>query len=384
MRPWFAAAAALWLFGTAAWAKPGSEPGPALRLDVTGPAVDALPGPRCDATDIPDTPARAIRLSDGTVQLYDTWSRNRVDSGPSLLRVRRQCAVVLTGAGRDDPAAYDDAAWIAAPWTPDGHTIWAVVHNEFHGQKRPKLCPSGRYMDCWFNALTEAVSRDGGRTFERAPGDALVAALPYRYDQVGIGHHGYFNPSNIVTFEGAQYMFAFATRAGAQRPGNCLLRTAAVGDARAWRGWDGAAFGASFIDPYTEAGVPEKHVCAPVGPGQLRWPVTSLVRHGADGVFIASMQDGERGGGVFYATSRDLLHWSDPALLMPATGLGTWTCADPAPAAYPSLLDPGSGDRNFETVGATATLFMTRFVVKDCRTSMDRELVRWPVRISGP
>ena len=373
------ALAAVLLLCPAAWA----EPGPGLRLEVTAAAVDALPEPRCDANDIPDTPARAIRLGDGTVQLYDSWHDNRVDSGPSLLQVRRRCAVVLTGAGRDDPGAYDDAAWIAAPWTPDGHTVWAIVHNEFHGHKRPKLCPSGKYMDCWFNALTAAVSRDGGRTFVRVRGDALVAALPYRYGQVGLGHHGYFNPSNIVTYDGAQYMFAFATRAGAQRPGNCLLRTTAVGEARSWRGWDGGGFGVTFIDPYMEEGAPEKHVCLPVAPRQLRWPVTSLVRHGVDGMFIALMQDGARGGGVYYATSRDLLRWSGPALLMPAVGPGAWTCADPAPVAYPSLLDPESADRNFSTVGSTAMLFATRFAVQDCRLSMNRALVRWPVRISA-
>ena len=65
-----------------------------------------------------------------------------------------------------------------------------------------------------------AAGRSGAR-----PGRALVAALPYRYDEVGRGHHGYFNPSNIVELDGAHYMFAFATRAGLQREGNCLLRT---------------------------------------------------------------------------------------------------------------------------------------------------------------
>ncbi len=239
-------------------------------------------------------------------------------------------------------------------------------------------------MDCWFNALTAAVSHDAGRSFQRVPGRALVAALPYRYDEVGIGHHGYFNPSNIVTLAGAQHMFAFATQAGAQRPGNCLLRTTAISQPEAWRGWDGTAFQVAFINPYTEPGPPERHVCAPVGAGRLLWPVTSLVRHQPSGLFIALMMNGVRGGGVHYATSPDLLQWSAPALLMPALGMGAWTCADPPPLAYPSLLDPDSADRNFETVGAGATLFATRFNVAECRTGMDRELLRWDVRISAP
>ncbi len=290
----------------------------------------------------------------------------------------------MTGAGLDDPGAYNDRAWITAPWTADGRTIWAIVHNEFHGHLRPALCPTRRYMDCWFNALTEAVSYDAGHSFRRAPDRALVAAVPYRFDQLERGHHGYFNPSNIVTMDGARYMFAFATQANAQRPGNCLLRSTEPENAASWRGWSGAAFAVTFINPYTEPAAPEQHVCAPVAPASLRWPVMSLVRHEESGLFIALMQDGSRAGGVFYSTSADLLNWSAPALLMHTIGLANWTCTDPAPIAYPSLLDPASHDRNFETVGSDATLFATLFNVADCRTGMDRQLVRWTVHIVPP
>lgn len=86
---------------------------------------------------------------------------------------------------------------------------------------------------------------------------------------------------------------------------------------------------------------------------------------------------------MFYATSPDLLHWSAPALLLPAVGLGAWNCADAAPIAHPSLLDPAAADRNFETVGVAAVLFATRFNVKSCRAA-GRELVRWDVRVAAP
>jgi hypothetical protein len=358
-----------------------AQPAPALLLELAGGPVTALSPSACEGRDLPDAPARAIRLANGTVQLYATDRDNRVNAGPDLLHLRHGCAVVLRGAGNDDPSAYDDRAWIASPWTSDGRTIWAVVHNEFHGHLRKPLCPTGRYMDCWFNALTLAVSHDAGRTFRRAPGRALVAALPYRYDELPLGHHGYFNPSNIVSLNDALHMFAFATHANAQRAGNCLLRTTGIEQADSWRGWDGAAFAVSFADPYAGPVKPEQHVCAPVGVGALRWPVTSLVRHQPTGLFIALMQDTARGGGVYYATSPDLLRWSAPALLMSAIGPGAWTCTDPDPIAYPSLLDPASTDRNFETVGATAALFATRFNVEHCRTGMNRSLARWTVRI---
>ena len=233
-----------------------AQPLPGLQIDVIGEPAPALQrqSSACDARDYPDTPARAIRLFDGRVQLYATDRENRVNFGADLLHLQHDCAVVYRGGGNDDPSAYDDRSWLASPWTDDGQTIWAVLHNEFHGQLRKALCPTERYMDCWFNALTLAVSRDGGRSFQRAPGDALVAALPYRYDDVGLGHHGYFNPSNIVSVRGDRYMFAFATRANAQRPGNCLLRTDAIDRAISWRGWDGTAFAVRFVDPVCRAG----------------------------------------------------------------------------------------------------------------------------------
>ena len=337
--------------------------------------------PACDSRDFPDAPARALRLADGTVQLYATDRENRVNAGSDLLHLQHRCEVVYRGGGNDDPGAYDDRAWLTSPWTHDGRTIWSVVHNEFHGHLRKALCPSGQYMDCWFNALTLAVSHDGGQSFQRAPGNAVVAALPYRYDEVGLGHHGYFNPSNIVSLNGALYMFAFATRANAQRSGNCLLRTDAIDRAAAWRGWDGTSFAVEFANPYAGPVQPERHVCAPVDVGALRWPVTSLVRHAPTGLFMVLMQDTAPGGGVYYATSPDLLQWSAPALLLSAVSLSAWTCGGPDPIAYPSLLDPASADRNFETVGAGAVLFATRFDASGCHPGADRSLVRWTVQV---
>ena len=231
---------------------------------------------------------------------------------------------------------------------------------------------------------TAAVSRDGGQTFHRLPGRALVAALPYRYHQLERGQrHGDFSPSNSVTLSGAQYMFAFATQARAQRSGNCLLRTTAVGTPGPWRSWNGAAFGAPFVDLEARPVQPETRNCAPVEVDRLRWPVTGLVRHAASGLFIALMQNRARGGGVFYATSPDLLHWSTPALLLPAIGPGAWSCADPAPIAHPSLLDPAAADRNFETGGVAPVLFATRLDVRNCRAA-GRELVRWDVHVAAP
>jgi hypothetical protein len=358
---------------------------PELRLAVAGNAATVFSKARnaCDPADIPDAPARAVRVASGGVQLYATHFHNRRLVGPNLLAVSNDCRVVFQGNERDDPAAFDDREWIASLYTPDGRTIYAAIHNEFQGHRRPALCPSGRYIDCWYNAITAAVSRDGGMTFNRlVPKADLVAELPYRYDEVTGHHAGYFNPSNMVLVDGQLYMMVFATEVRAQKPGNCLLRTGRIQDPSAWRGWDGVGFNASFVDPYAASGARDVHVCTPVGVGRLRWPVTSLVRHAQTGVFIALMMNGARDGGVFYATSHDLIEWSAPAKLISGAGEKAFQCGDPEPLAYPSLLDANSPDQNFMTVGATAELFLTQFKVTGCKTSMDRDLIRIPVSIS--
>jgi hypothetical protein len=358
---------------------------PVLRPD--GPAVVVFSHARdaCDALDIPDAPARAIRAADGSVQIYATHFRNRRLVGPALRAVRPDCRIVYAGGGQDDPAAYDDRTWIAAPYTRDGRTVFAVLHDEFQGHRRPALCPTRRYMDCWYNALTLAVSHDAGQHFARV-GDT-VASLPYRYEAV-VGHHaGYFNPSNIVAFDGGWAMFAFATHAGAQAEGNCLLRTTDLADPASWRGWNGAAFAVRFIDPYRAAAPPEEHVCTPVAPRALRWPVTGLVRHAPSGRFLALMQGGGGlpGGdapGVYVSTSADLRDWTAPVRIFAAIGPAQWRAGEAPPLAYPALLDPASPSRSFETVGAQADLFLTRFNPCGAALCMDRDLLRVPFRIS--
>lgn len=333
----------------------------------------------CDQLDIPDAPARAIRTKDGRVELFAPHFANRRLIGSDLLRVVPGCGVVYAGAESADPSAFDDRGWIAAPYTADGQHIAAVIHNEFQGHRHPGLCPTGRYMDCWYNALTLAISSDSGAHFSR-PQSALIASVPYRYDEIVGAHRGYFSPSNIVSTADGFAMFVFATQARAQRPGNCLLRTRSLNNAGAWRGWNGHDFAVRFVDPYRESGDLDSHVCAPVAPQSLRWPVTSLVLHEPTGRFIALMMNGKTG--VYASVSTDLITWSDPTLIFKARGPNDWICGDETPMAYPSLLDPASRSRSFESVGYISQLYLTRFNPSNCKLGMDRDLIRFPVAIN--
>jgi hypothetical protein len=57
----------------------------------------------------------------------------------------------------------------------------------------------------------------------------------------------------------------------------------------------------------------------------------------------------------------------------------TYECGDPDPVAYPSLLDPESKARNFETTGKRAYLCFTRSNYRFCSETLDRDLVRVPI-----
>ena len=371
---------------------PAGAAAPELALTAAGPAemVFRWRTDACAPDDIPDAPARAFRDEAGTVHLFAAHYINRALLGSSLDAVRPDCAVAFMGDKLDDPEKFDDRIWLAAFHTDDGRTIAALAHAEFHGHRRPALCPSRQYSACWWNAVLGLVSHDGGRRFERAPGaGAVVAALPYAFDASAGRPTGYFGPSNILTLNGAQYAFVFAEEWRDQKRGACLLRTRTPLDPTSWRAWDGAEFAVALTRAGASDGPPAKHVCTPV-PG-LGSTMAAIVRHAPTGaivgLFAAKRRNAETGTdatGIWYATSRDLLRWSEPRLLLEAPLMFAYSCGAKAVYAYPSLLDPASASRNFDSVSGRAYLYLTRFNMAGCTLTMDRDLVRFPVRIAPP
>ncbi|MBX6366516.1 MAG: hypothetical protein IRZ04_00965 [Rhodospirillales bacterium] len=360
---------------------------PALTLSASGEPETVVAWQRdaCDRRDVPDAPARAFRDADGKVRLVAAYARARSLTGDSLDTVRPDCAVVYEGSGRDDPALNDDRSWISSFYTLDGRSVFALVSNEFHGQRRPHLCPSGEYMRCWRNSVTEAISTDGGRRFApiAEPPAHVVAALPYPYAGDVGRRTGYFAPTNIIRHGDHWYAFVWAERYEAQKRGACLLRTDDLADPRAWRGWDGAGFTVRFVDGAREpVAAPERHVCKPVAPGILGNTVRSIVLHRPTGTFVATFA-GTRDGvtGIWASLSRDLVSWEKPQLVWKAPLLFRYGCGDEAAFDYPSLLDPAAKSRNFEDIGDTPYLYMTRLNLKGCKVTWDRDLVRLPLRI---
>jgi hypothetical protein len=91
---------------------------------------------------------------------------------------------------------------------------------------------------------------------------------------------------------------------------------------------------------------------------------------------------GEMASGIYYSTSEDLIHWTPRRLIMEVESRHTYRCGDPNPVAYPSVLDPDSTSRNFETTGKEAYLYFTRSNYQSCRETLDRDLVRIPIEFS--
>jgi hypothetical protein len=379
-------------------APPEPPPAPAIALRIV-PAPGAVPEvvfdwseQRCAETHVPDTPARAFRDAAGTVHLIATHHANRALTGPALDALAPRCEVLLASARADDPAALDDLTWLASTYTEDGRTVHALAHHEYLGHLRPGRCAGSSYQECWSNAVTFAWSADGGRSFRQPPAPGrFVAAPPYRYGGDQGRRVGYFNPSNIIARDGWYYVMLFAEQQGAQARGVCLLRTRDLADPSGWRAWDGEAFRVRFADPYREAVLrPERHVCAPLAPDRLSNLVTSLTRHEASGLYIALSAghralrpDGDKVTGIFAATSPDLIHWSAPQLVWAAPILWRHGCDDGTPVFYPSLLDPDTPSRNFETVDDRGFIYFTSLNLSNCKVTWDRDLMRLEVVISS-
>jgi hypothetical protein len=335
---------------------------------------------RCEDLDIPDLPVRAFRGSDGRAQLIAAHFVNRRFIGQNLDHVTHDCSVVLGSDFNPDPAAFDDHEWIAAPYTPDGTTVYALVHDEYHGWEHPGQCAAGTfYIKCWYNAITLAVSTDGGRSYTDHPSPRLVASVPYRYVP-GDGPTGVFSPSNIVhnPKDGFFYSLVYVNLRDTY-VGNCLIRTTNLADPGSWRAWNsGTSFGTTFVDPYGSNDAPLTHLCAPVQPGNLQPNSLTYSTVARQWLLLGQGLDG-----AYFSLSPDLINWTTPKLFFPAQSTWDYQCGDPDPIEYPSVIDPISTDRNFQTVGDTAYLYFTQFHYSGCQQTLDRDLVRVPIQITA-
>lgn len=356
-----------------------------VRIVVTGgkQTVFDWSKQRCEDLDLPDLPARAFRDAHGRVQLIAAHYIDRRLVGRDLNHLEHPCGVILHSDFNPDPAAFDDHEWIASTWTSDGKTVYALLHDEYQGWTHPGQCPSGDWETCWWNTVTAAVSTDGGRTYTDATPSRLVASVPYRY----VPDSGTFGPgwpTNIVRSGGYFYSIVYVKWQPVGQPDldrNCLMRTTDLADPSSWRAWnDAAGFTTSFIDPYTDSSPPEPHFCQGVVPttseGMLVPGSLTYSTVARQWILVGVLADG-----FYYSLSPDLIHWTTPVRFYAGRAVWAYRCGKHDPIHYPSLIDPSSRSRNFQTVGAHAYLYFTDFHREGCSIGLDRDLVRVPVEI---
>jgi hypothetical protein len=360
-----------------------------LRLTLVGAPVTVYAAgsvESCGPTDLPDGAARAIRLSDGTILMMASSAENFPFRGRSLLDMRKSCHPLFHGKQSDDPAAFDDRGWLLTPFSRDGTHILGLIHNEFQGQRRAWLCPDRKYVSCWYNAVTAIVSDDSGATFHRPVGISLIAAPRYRFADT-VGHQaGYFGPTDIVPLEHEDAFMVYTPRTRDQNAGNCLLASETPMKPASWKAFDGNGFTIGLsVDPYAGRPAARPQPCTPIAPAILRWPVTALALQTASNTYVALMvgTDANASTGIFYATSKDMIHWVGPAKLLADTVPSHFRCGDPPPRLYPSLLDPTSTDGSFATIGSQAWLFSTSIPVSHCHLQLlQGSLTRQQVDVS--
>jgi hypothetical protein len=304
--------------------------------------------------------------------------------GPDLNNLTTDCRPILRSTYDPDPSRYDDSEWLASPYTEDGITVYALVHNEYRGHTHPGVCPTRDYFDCLDTSLTLAISTDSGMTYtqvEAAPGH-MVARLPHAYLERA-GPFGVRNPSNIIKArDGYYYAFSNISQYDTQLQWTCAMRTTDLSDPRSWRYWNGSSFDGRFIDPYLDPDAPPAaNTCVGLDRNNL---VPSLSESVTFNTYLnryvmvglsADTLGGREVWGIYYTFSDDLLHWTPRKLLaeMPLP----WTVANTGSdmsILYPALLDPNSQTRNFDTTGKTAHLYFTR--MNHGAGSLDRDLIR--------
>jgi len=343
---------------------------------------------RCEDEQIPDLAVRAFRDSREQINLVMSNPSTSRLIGEDLNSLTPDCKQLMESQKDPDPANFRDNEWIASPYTLDGETIYALVHNEYQGHTHPGQCPQNDYFPCWYNSVTQFISIDSGATFDpiRDAPDHLVAASPARYEP-GKGPYGMRSPSNIIKGPGGYY-YAFLSYHGVNSNPQqvCLTRTNDLTDPGSWRFWDGNGFNGQFLNPYTESiEKPSENTCPALAPNEIGSSLygsvtfnTYLNRYVLIGL-SADQISGREVWGFYFSTSADLINWSRRKLIMEVPL--PWTVEFPGSDLsflYPSLLDPDSASRNFETSDDQAYLYFTRNNFG--HASLDRDLVRVPVR----
>ena len=336
------------------------------------------------------------------------------------------------------PDHYYTGLWMVAPFTTDGANIYALVHNEFHGEwtgSNYRCAVQNNeisiHLPCDYWNLVSAFSTDGGRNFAlrqmRRNWNQPAIALADRYRPNWFPDHknhsiqlpqGMGAQTNIIEQNGFAYVLAqqIGTRhlvPAADMGRTCLFRAPVPLTATSnWQGWGGADAGWINL-PASYPTAPQPPPCAPVLKGMFRFswsfnpalgqfiliglnnrgayrrqscPAADPTVRNSDEAFVYATATADLPKGKF-----TMVTW--PTCLLRINWFDRWGKNLPTKvgAAYPSLLDPtsptlqpgGGTDLNFQYSGSQPYLYYTRLnSFKATGNLNDRDVVRWQLSVS--
>jgi hypothetical protein len=333
---------------------------------------------RCDAKDFPDVALRVLNEGgDDEKILSSNWSNRLRKLDVSTMHVQPACASAFKSDRQADPSLYNDFSWIAA-LASDGKAVHALIHHEYHANEHPAKCRFQIYEPCWYNTIIYARSDDGGKTFHESAPPKVVAAPPYQQEEGQGKRRGFFNPSNIIFYQGYWWTYIYTAGWNGQRFGSCLFRSSDLSDPGSWRAYDGADFTSDFPDPYVSQPKSDTRPCLPI----FDQSVGSISKT-SDGRFVSVFTRHEKsrdtaGDNRFHvdlAWSGDLIHWSAPEELTEITDVSASDCSLNARYAFPALVSIENGVIRQGELRGRIYLSMVRFNIEDCKLTLNRDLV---------
>ncbi|MFL9828563.1 hypothetical protein [Rhodoplanes sp. SY1] len=352
-------------------------------------------GHRCNPPPRPDAAVRFFRgLNDKPFVIIG----DKVNRIASVQRFSSfdvgNCGTNLRGGRNSDFRANDYALWITGTWTEDGRNIIGLVHNEYWGHKHFREC-NNNYTSCWWNSVVWARSIDGGRTFVLPPPEErLVIGFADEYKPMVGRPVGFMSPTNMVRDGDYVVAMVHGMGYGKQKSGNYLIRHSLSRPWNEWEVWNDGAF--LSVSNLISSGGP---VGQPLNVGSLsgffdKTPMKAQtiirIRLNGNWAVLLSAKDPGPGkadmDGFYIATSRDLIHWSEPRQLLRANLRPSVDCRkspDSGPVSYlryGTIVDPSSSDVNYIDTGNLAFLYTTRITGASCKDSNKTlELVRFQV-----
>jgi hypothetical protein len=98
-------------------------------------AVYTFDTDKCNDHTFVDLPARAVHMANGMIELYLSSTTSYRMVGPNFDSLKVDCNAVFTSDMDRNPADYNWEEWMGSPYTLDGKTVYAIIHQEYHGDQ---------------------------------------------------------------------------------------------------------------------------------------------------------------------------------------------------------------------------------------------------------